>query len=284
MKIMSVDYPGAIDWILPDSYTFNSVDALKIVEHCTGGNLTLESLHATFLATERSTHFGIGRDGRVAQFVRLNRGAGGNCCPDKDNNGNFLCSSFWIPLVQQYGNLNLCTISIEHCNDSNNSLPLTSTQMEASNKLNLWLCQRFNLTTMDIHSHHSINPINKANCPGSQFSFDQLFNYINANINNTGGGTNPHMEKQFTDVWTIGGYPLTSGIALMAKAAFMAHKMSACFPTSKDVNGNIIEIDTVDWKGNAGKYQTLSNGCYAFWNDTTRAIYYPDNSLAYKQV
>ena len=196
---MSVDYPGAIDMILPDSYTFNSVAPLKIVDHCTGGDMDLTSLHNTFLATMRSTHFGIDRMGNVAQFVRLNRGAGGNCCPDTDTQGNYLCSAFWVPLVQQYGNLNLCTISIEHCNDSNNDLALTPAQQMASNKLNLWLCQQFNLTTNDIHSHASINPINKARCPGPMFDFTQMFNYINANLN---GGSNPVFSDTLCiEVW-----------------------------------------------------------------------------------
>ena len=192
---MPVDYPGAIDMLLPTSYTFDSVAPLSIVDHCTGGDMTLDSLHQTFLATMRSAHFGIGRDGSVAQFVQLSRGAGGNCCPDRDANGNLLCNPYWFPYVQQYGNLNFCTISIEHCNDSNNSLPLTPAQQDASNKLNLWLCEKFGLTTDHIHSHKSINPIAKPNCPGSAFDFNQLFNYINTNRSTS------FMEQSILDHW-----------------------------------------------------------------------------------
>jgi N-acetylmuramoyl-L-alanine amidase CwlA len=174
-----VDYPGAIDMMLPTSYSFNFVVGKKIVCHCTGGDMDLQSLYNTFYSTMRSTHFGIDRNGAIAQFVPLSRGAGGNCCPDRDASGNLLCSSFWVPLVQQYGNLNLCTISIEHCNDSNNSLPLTTAQQKASNNLILWLCRRYGLTTDDIHSHKSIDPVSKPLCPGPAFDFNQLFTFIN---------------------------------------------------------------------------------------------------------
>jgi N-acetyl-anhydromuramyl-L-alanine amidase AmpD len=182
---MPVDYPGAIDMLLPHSYTFNSVAPLSIVEHCTGGDMTIESVHATFLATMRSTHFAVGRDGRVAQFVELNRGAGGNCCPQPGYN------PYWQPYITQYINLNLCTISIEHCNGPGNNLPLTPAQQDASNKLNLWLCNRFGITTPHIHSHQSIDP--PTNCPGPKFDFNQLFKYI--------AGANMNTEQAIVDAF-----------------------------------------------------------------------------------
>jgi hypothetical protein len=268
---MAVDYPGAIDMLLPTSYSFNSVNPLKIVDHCTGGNMDLTSLHNTFLATMRSTHFGIDRNGNVAQFVPLNRGAGGNCCPDRDANGNLLCSSFWIPLLNQYGNLNLCTVSIEHCNDAQNSLPLTPAQQNASNKLNLWLCRRYNLGTLDIHSHASINPINKARCPGPAFNFQQMFTYINQQLS----GSTDFMEQQFINLWMTGAginadgstwKAFKSGIFQAALSKFMAGSMpSPCRPTSGEIVSN-------DWGGNPGLIQTFSNGYYGFYQSNTHAI------------
>ncbi len=172
-----VDYPEAIDMLLPTSYSFDSCAPLSIVIHETGGDMTLDAVHNTFLATERSTHFAIDQSGNVAQFVPLSRGAGGNCCADKDASGQLLCDPYWYGYLQQYGNLNLCTISIEHCNNSTNSLPMTQAQTDASNKLILWLCQKFNLNINHIKGHNSINPKSKPDCPGT-FSFAQLAAYL----------------------------------------------------------------------------------------------------------
>jgi N-acetyl-anhydromuramyl-L-alanine amidase AmpD len=181
---MGVDYPGAVDMMLdPNHFGFSSNANLKIVDHCTGGDMDLTALHNNFLNSGKSAHFGIDRNGVVAQFISIYRGAGGNCCPNYDSAGNMVCSAFWVPLIQKYGNLNLCTLSIEHCNDVSNSLPLTPPQQDASNKLNLWLCKKFNLTPADIHSHASIDPLTRARCPGPGFNFQQLFAYINKELN-----------------------------------------------------------------------------------------------------
>src|SRR5260221_13974418 len=78
-----VDYPNALDMSLPTNFSFDSCTPLSIVIHETGGDMTLDAGHSTFLATERSTHFAIDQSGNVAQFVPLSRGAGGNWCSDK---------------------------------------------------------------------------------------------------------------------------------------------------------------------------------------------------------
>jgi len=171
---MAVDYPDAIDMMLPLSYSFSSVAPLSIVCHKTGGDAHLENVQSTFLATMRSTHFAVDTDGRVAQFVPLERGAGGNCCADATHDG------YWDPYIQQYSNLNFCTISIEHCDPTgNNSNPMPQAQIDASNKLIAWLCKTYQIDTNHIKGHSSINPIQKPDCPGSTFDFQQLFTYIN---------------------------------------------------------------------------------------------------------
>src|SRR5258708_6892683 len=171
------DYPNALDMSLPTNYSFDSCAPLSIVIHETGGDMTLDAVYSTFLATMRSTTFAVDLDGRVAQYVPLVRGAGGNCCPDRDASGNLLCDPYWYAYIQQYGNLNLCTISIEHCNNSTNSLPMTQAQTDASNKLILWLCQRYKLNINHIKGHNSINPRSKPDCPGT-FSFSQLATFL----------------------------------------------------------------------------------------------------------
>lgn len=64
------------------------------------------------------------------------------------------------------------------------------------------------------------------------------------------------MEQQFNDVWSIGGFPATTGIAQTVKAAFLASKICACYPLDA-------EKDTVDWSGNKIKWQAFSNGVHA---------------------
>ena len=258
---MSADYPPAIDMSLPLSYSFSSVAPLSIVEHQTGGDMTLQDVYNTFMATMRSTHFAVDRDGKVAQFVPLARGAGGNCCPDRDSNGNLLCDPYWFGYVQQYGNLNFCSISIEHCNDSANSLPMTQPQLDASNKLNLWLYQQYNLTTDHIKGHSSINPVNKPDCPGSTFDFQQLFNYIQQ------GGINPHMNQQMKDIWNmfLAGIgqptvPYTTGIAVSWQQQYQ--HINAGSPLGP-------EKRTVDWQDTSIQVQYFSGGLRCEWNNVT---------------
>jgi len=217
----------------------------------------------------RSTHFGIDRAGYVAQFVPLARGAGGNCCPDTDATGAYLCNEYWIPLIQQYGNLNFCTISIEHCNDSNNNLAMTPAQIAASNELILWLCHRYNLSIDQIKGHNTINPINKPLCPGSTFDFQQLFAYI------LGQGANPHMEAQFDAVWASVAGQYKSGIYQIVKKGFLARAYSACSQAS-------LEINATDWSGNPIVWQSLSNGCHVEYAGGKGTVFDHMNRVLYQ--
>lgn len=265
---MSVDYPSAIDYMLPLSYSFNSVNPLAIVQHSTGGDLTIEDVHNTFLATMRSTHFAIGRDGRVAQFVPLNRGAGGNCCADNTHD------SFWDSMINTYGNLNMCTISIEHCNDGSQSLTMTPEQMDASNKLTLWLCQKFNIPSSHIKGHDSINA---TNCPGSVFYntyWQQMLDYVK-----NGGSqvTSAALAQQFEDVWFSGGsYCGETGIKAIVKEACLAGKLPAVFPlqhTGPNANSHG-ELKTVTlWTTAPVLKQCLSNGDYVEYTAQETRIY-----------
>ena len=117
-----------------------------------------------------SVHYGIGRDGRLAQYVRESDGAGGNCCLD----GNY--DPFW----NRFGgdNLNVHTLSFETINDSANSLPLTTPQKETMFKLvNYWV-HKYNIPLSNVKSHASIDAVNRSRCPGPNFPWDELFNYL----------------------------------------------------------------------------------------------------------
>jgi hypothetical protein len=144
-----------------------------IVLHGTGGvaTQTVEELGDWFRSdpNETSSHFGVGRDGRIAQYVRLSDGAAANCCVE----------SGYDPYWQLFDgdNLNHHTISIEHVNDMTNSLPLTPAQQDASFKLVAWLCNQYGLTFNQVKTHASIAPLSRAHCPGN-YPLDALKAYL----------------------------------------------------------------------------------------------------------
>lgn len=82
-----------------------------------------------------------------------------------------------------------------------------------------------------------------------------------------------HMDKQFADVWSLNtlGLAADTGIARDLKSAFHDMKVSACYPTSK-------ELQTVDWDGNVIIYQTFSNGVHGEHKDSHTVFYAADNS------
>ncbi|HEV2237964.1 MAG TPA: N-acetylmuramoyl-L-alanine amidase, partial [Ktedonobacterales bacterium] len=70
------------------------------------------------------------------------------------------------------GNPNTFTISIEHVNDSANSTPLSPAQQAASFALIAHICERYGIpkraadTAGGVTGHYSIDPVNRARCPG----------------------------------------------------------------------------------------------------------------------
>ena len=165
-----VDYSPAQSMLVDESRVF--IDALaglagsqlSIVIHKTGGTPNLASLASYFQtgAGMASTHFGIDLDGQIGQFVLLKDGAGGNCCVEQGYD------QYWTPFLSTYGNLNRCTISIEHIDPSlTNSTTPPAAQITASFALVKWLVQKFNIPLDHIKTHASIDPIDRANCPGN---------------------------------------------------------------------------------------------------------------------
>ncbi len=153
---------------------------LSIVVHGTGtpGSIPSPGSIANFFrddTQQRSSHFVIGQDGEVIQLIRLEDGAGANCCADET------AEEYWQKYVDKYDNLNLCTISIEHCSNIDNS-SYTETQLNASIKLVRWLQQKFQIPNSRIKPHKSIN--NTA-CPGS-FPMEKLTMTLPSGAHDTG--------------------------------------------------------------------------------------------------
>ncbi len=121
------DYTKAQDHFLPaDRFGFHNQNShAAIVVHKTAGDANPQAVVNTFLATGKSVHYVVGQDGSVWQLVPEADGAGGNCCADDSHD------PFWTPYISKYENLNLCTISIEHCDPANdNSTTLTLAQQQ----------------------------------------------------------------------------------------------------------------------------------------------------------
>lgn len=169
------EYPDAISYYVDRSRVFASRNSHSaIVLHGTGGNAaqTAQQLGDYFRTNSSMTctHFGIDRNGVIAQYVSLNDGACGNCCLEPGHD------PFW----DQFGgdNLNIHTISIECINDISNSLPLTEPQKEALFNLVAWLCERYNLGIDRIKTHQSIAPGSRTRCPGAAYPFDKLMGFL----------------------------------------------------------------------------------------------------------
>jgi hypothetical protein len=195
---MTIDYPGAIDriitdpaWVFTDALRGLSGNDLSIVNHKTASNSQNSALdEANFFHNDtrdhKSVHVVIGRDGTVVQVVKLKDGAGGNCCLEDGHD------PYWDPFKARFGNLNRCTISIEHVDwTSDNSQPMTQAQIDASFKLNLWLCQTLHIPVSHIKGHSSLDPKSKARCPGPTYPMADLLKYVGQHLQ---GGTTHTMQ------------------------------------------------------------------------------------------
>src|SRR5258708_6791140 len=174
--------------LVPEGNTFiGTGPGSALVIHKTASGGSAEDVANFFIndPARASSHFIIGQDGEIVQCVHLVDGAGANCCVETGYD------PYWNTLLQQFGNLNRCTISIEHCDpSSSNDTPLTAAQKASSFKLIKWLVDQygFNITPdghgqmVDIKGHNTIDPINRARCPGN-YPWSELHTYLQ------GGGT-----------------------------------------------------------------------------------------------
>lgn len=182
---MGIEYGPAIDmlitdpaWVFTDALKSLSGDQLSIVLHKTAcnGPCTAQST-ASFFASDttnhKSVHFVIGLDGAVVQCVHLKDGAGGNCCLEAGHD------SYWDAFAATHTNLNTCTISIEHVDQTiDNSQPMTPEQIAASFALVAWLVQKFSIPLSHLKTHASLDPISKAHCPGPTYPLADLLAHI----------------------------------------------------------------------------------------------------------
>lgn len=184
--------------LVPENNVFiGAQPGSALVLHKTASGTSAEQIANFFINDPgmKSAHFVIGQDGEIVQCVHLVDGAGANCCVETGYD------PYWNPLLQKFGNLNRCTISIEHVDSaSDNSTPLTAAQKASSFKLIKWLVDQYGFAKEDIKGHNSIDPINRTRCPGV-YPWDELFSYLEnggQDVPVTIDLNTPHMSDYFT--------------------------------------------------------------------------------------
>jgi hypothetical protein len=179
---------------IPTSNFFPDTGPKKyLILHGTAGGVSAKSIAAYFKSTEGSSnplssHYIVGQDGHIIQMVKESDGAFAN---------GVVSNSGWL------GNPNFYTISIEFVkNSTDNSDPLTQAQKQSGLSLIRDICLRNNIgmhpadNTSGITGHFSIDPVNRARCPGN-FPWAELWNYLMI------GGIMPdqYQLKAMNDCW-----------------------------------------------------------------------------------
>lgn len=182
---MSADY-GPAQWI-PSSHYWSGRAGHQpqwIIVHGTAGGTSAEAIARYFQTDDppTSTHYIVGLQGEVAQCVRDADSAWGNGVVTTGHD------VWWSPQL----NPNFVTISIEHVKpDTQNRSQLTQAQKEASFRLIAHLCESYGIPKQaanqlgGITSHASIDPVNRAFCPGA-YPWDELWAYLQGDEEHVG--------------------------------------------------------------------------------------------------
>jgi len=138
---------------------------IAIVDHIMAGTLAGTDSWFANPDSKVSSHFGVGKNGEIHQYVNLNNPAWANGGVNKPS---------W-PLLIPGVNPNYYTVSIEHEGNSGDVMP--EAQYQATLALHRWLIETLGIsvTRDNIIGHYRIDSVNKANCPGTGFTWDRLF-------------------------------------------------------------------------------------------------------------
>jgi len=189
-------------WV-DDSRTFDTINPKWLVIHKTAGFHTLAELGSYFQTNTAmvTSHYGVGLEGEIAQFVHENRGACANCC---------LSSGHAAFLPDDGRNFNNWSISIEHIDPAtDNSTTVPDAQQQASFALIKDICQRNNIPMRygdangGIIFHHDLDPVTRSRCPGN-YPYDALWAYLD------NGGNDMANTDGWPDKWNDDGKTLTA--------------------------------------------------------------------------
>ncbi len=161
----------------------NNQPILAICDHIMEG--TLETTNDWFKnrRSEVSSHFGVGQDGRIWQWVHADDTAWANGIMQSPDT-----SLDWLNECVQKGiNPNQRTISIEH--EGHSGKPWPEKQYQATLWLHRFLCATYNIKSDRQHivGHYQIMAHDRANCPGSTFPWQRLI----TDLGNTPVPANP---------------------------------------------------------------------------------------------
>lgn len=147
-------------------------NVIAIVDHIMSGTLAGTDSWFQNTASKVSSHFGVGKNGEIHQYVDINNVAWSNGVVDQPS---------W-PLLISNVNPNNYTVSIEHEGQSGDQF--TEAQYQATLALHRWLIDTFNLQVNEntIIGHYRIDSVNKADCPGSGFPWQRLFSDLKGGI------------------------------------------------------------------------------------------------------
>ncbi|TGE31341.1 N-acetylmuramoyl-L-alanine amidase [Desulfosporosinus sp. Sb-LF] len=160
MEKPTIIWKGSPNFSSPKGYKI-----LAIVDHIMSGTLAGTDSWFANPASKVSSHFGVGKNGEIHQYVNLENPAWAN---GGVNNPSW---TLLIPGV----NPNYYTASIEHEGNSWDVMP--EAQYQATLALHRWLIETLSIpvTRDNIIGHYRIDSINKANCPGTGFPWERLF-------------------------------------------------------------------------------------------------------------
>jgi len=138
---------------------------IAIVNHIMSGTLIGTDAWFANPASKVSSHFGVGKNGEIHQYVNLANPAWAN---------GVINNPSWS-LLQSGVNPNYYTVSIEHEGESGDVMP--EAQYQSTLALHRWLIETLEIqvTRDNIIGHYQIDSVNKINCPGTGFPWDRLF-------------------------------------------------------------------------------------------------------------
>ncbi|TGE35857.1 N-acetylmuramoyl-L-alanine amidase [Desulfosporosinus fructosivorans] len=159
-----MDKPN-IKWIGSPNYSDpKGYKMIAIVDHIMAGTLIGTDSWFSNPSSGVSSHFGVGKNGDIHQYVDLRYPAWANGVANKPD---------WS-LLKSGVNPNHYTVSIEHEGESGDVMP--EKQYQATLALHRWLIETLGIpvTRDNIIGHYRIDSVNKSNCPGAGFPWDRL--------------------------------------------------------------------------------------------------------------
>lgn len=187
-----------VDWKIGVNNSWAGRDGhspVAIVDHCmsrtaTGELATMEGTLSWFRnpKSEVSAHFGVGRDGRVWQFVQMRDTAWANGIVQEPD----LTIPWLAEAIKNKVNPNYLTISIEHEGDG--IMPMPELQYQSTLALHQMICDYYKIPVdiQHIIRHSQITGVDRAHCPGVSFPLYRLLRELK-------GLPAMPFDKSFTD-------------------------------------------------------------------------------------